>query len=200
MNQNRDSKKYKIIEFIKTPLGAVVVLVTMVFVVLLVCITILKLNERSANEDYYWYSELDPASGTEVWFGPPTGGDGTDGIIYAGFGDDVIGNGVTPEQYAVFRDAVKEYAGLNNIELKRISYVKDSFKLEKSYVFRFDIVLNVDGVRLGVVIDSSAGWKDINGMFVKLLDENGTEVYKLNINSNNICDYITSCDKYDGEV
>ena len=60
-------------------------------------------------------------------------------------------------------------------------------------MFKFDIVLNIDEIKLGVVIDSSVGWKNINGMFVKLLDDGGEEVFRLNIDSNNICDYVTSC-------
>lgn len=190
--QNRDSGKYKLLEFIKSPLGAILVLGIVVLLVLLVAVTIMKISESSINDDYYWYSEVDPASGTEVWFGSPTGGDGVDEITYAGF-DTVLSNGVTPAQYSVFRDAVKEYAELNDIELKRISYVKDSYRLQASYVFRFDIVLNIDGIKLGVIIDSSAGWKNINGMFVKLLDDSEEEVFRLTIDDSNICNYVTPC-------
>lgn len=190
--QNRDSGKYKVLEFIKSPLGAILTLGIVVLLALLIAVTVMKVSEGSVNNDYYWYSEVDPASGTEVWFGSPTGGDGADEVTYAGF-DTVLDGGVTPEQYLVFRDAVKKYAELNDIELKRISYVKDSYKLQASYVFKFDIVLNIDEIKLGVVIDSSVGWKNINGMFVKLLDDGGEEVFRLNIDSNNICDYVTSC-------
>lgn len=177
----------------------VILLAVIVIVVLLVVLIVLSIAEINKPEDtYYQYSEYDPASETEIWFGAPTGaGPNNDKVVFAGVYEGLISKGVTPEQYVVFLDAFNKFSETSELDFYRVSYLKDSFELKGSYVFTFDVVLNVDETLLKVVIDSSAGWKNIEGMFVTISNENGEELFRLTVTEDNVCDYRTPCKNVD---
>lgn len=192
----KDNKFEKLKSMIRNP---VILLAMIIITVLLVVLIVLSINVINRPEDpYYQYSEYDSASQTEVWFGAPTGaGPNNDKIVFAGVYEGLISKGVTSEQYLVFLDAFNKYAELNKPDLYRVSYLKDSFELKGSYVFAFDVVLNVDETKMKVIIDSSTGWKNIEGMFVALFSENGDELFRLIVNEENVCDYRSPCKNFD---
>lgn len=194
---SQDNKFQRIKEFFKSPLGLSLILIIALLFIVLIALSIAKTTSDD-DSDYYWYSEIDPASGEEIWFGSPTDGNaGMGEVRYAGFDESIIAGGVTAEQYRIFQSAVENYASENDITLTRVSYLKDSYHLKASYVFEFKIVLNVDQETLQVTLDSSAGWKNILGAFVTLTNESGQEVYKLVIDETILCDYQTFCELED---
>lgn len=192
----KDNKFEKLKSMMRNP---VILLAVIVVAILLIVLIVLSIAEINKPEDtYYQYSEYDPASGTEVWFGAPTGaGPNNDKVVFAGVYEGLISKGVTPEQYVVFLDAFNKFSETSELDFYRVSYLKDSFELKASYVFAFDVVLNVDETLLKVVIDSSAGWKNIEGMFVTISNENGEELFRLTVDENNICDYRNPCKNFD---
>lgn len=187
----------RFVTFIKTPFGAMIVIGVFVVLVALIIASIIRLNEN--NEEGLYYSEEDPASGTTIYYGPPTGGE-QNPYRTVGFEDALLANGMTSNQYYVFLSAVEKYAKENEITLTRVSYLKDSYSLADSYVFDFKIVLNIDRMTLKVRVDSSKGYKNIMGMVVTLWNEDGEEVYKLKVTNENICDYSGYCNDYDGDA
>lgn len=195
-----DDKILRIKEFIKSPIGAGLSLVIILVLIGLIVATIIGTDGGKYDEDYYWFAEMDPASGREIWFGSPTNGKAVDPVRYVGFDKSLIDNGVTPEQYLIFRSAIEKYAEENGIELSRVSYLKDSYSLKASYVFDFKIVLNIDQKTLHIILDSSTGWKNILGASVTIMDENGEELYKLVVDETNLCDYQTPCELIDDGV
>lgn len=184
------SQKSKFRELITTPAGALVVL--LIFA-LLVALVIMSFN-RLAKPSTKLTSELDPASGEYVVYGPPTGGELSE-FEKVGF-DNILQKGMTGNLFDVFIFAVKDYAEQNDVEIKRLSYVKDSLDIPKPYVFDYGVVYNVDQTALKVRVDSSAGWKNILGMKITFWDENDKEVYHLEIDENNVCDF-RECVLYD---
>ena len=195
----KNDKLEKFKSMMKNP---VILLAVIIIAILFIILIVLSINMINKPEDtYYQYSEYDPASETEVWFGAPTGaGPNNDKIVYAGTYEGLISKGVTPEQYTVFLDAFNKFAETNKPDLYRVSYLKDSFELKASYVFSFDVVLNVDETKVKVIIDSSAGWKNIEGMYVAIFSEDGNELFRLTVNEENVCDYRTPCKNVDDGV
>ena len=182
--------KNRVIEFLREP---IILIMILIIVVLAIVLVIVSVTNRDNSDDRY-YSEVDPASGETVYYGPSTGGDDSK-FQMIGFEEGLIANGMTSDQFFVFKDAITKYAEDNKIDLTRVSYVKNSFNLASSYVFDFSIALNIDETILKVRVDSSKGWKNILGMTVVFWDENGNEIYKISVNDDNICDYLTWCEK-----
>ena len=183
------------LELLKQPF----VLITLFVIVVLAIILIIASVNNVSNVDDRYYSEVDPASGETVYFGPSTGGESNE-FQMIGFEEGLIANGVTSEQFFVFKDAIANYAKENNLSLTRVSYVKESFSLVKSYVFDYSIALNIEEIVLKVRIDSSKGWKNILGMTVTFWNEDGEEVYRNEITDENICNYLTWCENLEDDV
>lgn len=172
--------------------GIVAIVIIVILTIVLVGICLDRFGEHGdIDDDNYYY---DPASKTRVNILPTTNGDAEEGEpTYVGL-EVLIRSGMTAEQYNVFKDVVKKYAKENNIDLQRVSYLKDSYSLGGLYVFDFIVVLNVDETTLKVRVDSSQGFKDIVGMKVYLWNQKGEEVYYFEVDDNNKCDYLSSCE------
>ena len=172
--------------------GIVAIVIIAVLTIVLVGICLDWFGGRSdVDDDSYYY---DPASKTYVNIMPTTNGNAEEGEpTYVGL-EILIRSGMTAEQYNGFKDVIKKYAKNNNIELQRVSYLKDSYSLGGLYVFDFIVVLNVDETALKVRVDSSQGFKDIVGMKVYLWNQKGEEVYYFEVDDNNKCDYLSSCE------
>ena len=188
MVSNKNQEKLKEFgEWLVSPLGLLVMAVAIIGIIL-ICISISMIQRSiSEQEDTWSYEEYDPASETMVTFMAPTT-DAEQGPMYVGF-EVLMQNGVTGEQFELFKDAVSGYAASKDMELSRVSYVKDSYKLDASYVFDFKIVLNIDQETLKVRIDSSAGWKDIIGAKVELWNEIREKLYEIEITEDNVCEH-----------
>ncbi len=184
----QNNKKEKIISFIKSPFFVAACL----FLIILIGLIIVSIiNNKTSMENGVYY-EYDPASQEEVAFGPPTGAGIAVGPTYVGFSA-VLNNGMTADQYTVFRSAVEKYAELEGIQLERVSYLKDSYNLAGLYIFDFDIVLNIDETLLKARVDSSKGWKNVYGMVVKFWNSENEEVYNYELLDENICKEYESC-------
>ncbi|MBR3132410.1 hypothetical protein IKG33_03325 [Candidatus Saccharibacteria bacterium] len=161
--------------------------------ILIVLIILVIISISSSFEDSYDYEsqiqyEYDSASDTTITFLPETNGHSEEALFVA------MENVNAPNTHLrVFQDAIEKYAKENGIDLFRVSYLKDSYKLETSFVFNFKVVLNIDQITLGVVMDSSAGQRNVLGMTVKLYDEEGNEIYTFKVDENNVCDYKYPC-------
>ena len=189
-------KNNKLKDALKNPFILGMVLVVMVIFIILIIVSIIKMNNKAAPE-LTFPSEYDPASEETIYFYPNTSGEPMPKIIWVGLFDNLTNNGVTVPQYQIFQSAIEKYADSINYDLFRVSYLKDSYSLKDSYVFDFKVVLNIDKKTLGVEINSSTGWQNIMGMFVKITDEDGKEVYRLTIDKSNICDYQKRCELVD---
>ena len=191
--KNRKSVK----DYICSPLGGVVIIIIIVLIIVL--LVELAVSRRFSTDDSitgdieggYSY-QYDPASQTQIGIMPSTNGDSEEEPMYVGL-EVLIQSGMTAEQYSVFKDVMKKYASDNDISLKRVSYLKDSYSLGGLYVFDFTVVLNVNEKALRVRVDSSEGWKNIVGMKVYLWDKNGNEVYLFEVNEENKCNYLEEC-------
>lgn len=178
----------KFIELLRTPVGIAMLLgvIGVVVIIVVFLVTIFSGNTQEPQVP----SEVDPASGEVIYLFPPTDGPYNE-PIFIGFGI-LMKNGMTERQFQLFKDTMNKYAEANNIALIRVSYLKDSYHLKASYVFDFDVVLNVDGEELAVEVDSSKGWKDILGAVVRIWKD-GKEVFSYDVNDSNICDYRDGC-------
>ena len=181
-------KKDRLLELLKTPAGlaAFLCLIGCIAVIIISIIALIS----SSNREPKVPSEVDPASGETIYLFPYTNDPPVE-PMYIGFGV-LSQNGLTPQQFQLFKAAVETFAEKNDITLERVSYLKDSYRLKASYVFDFSIVLNVDGQELAVEVDSSKGWKDIMGAIVTIWQDN-EEVFKLEVNESNICEYRKGC-------
>lgn len=189
------SQNSRLKEFLKSPIGVGITVVLVVFLLLLISLSISHMNNLNRLRELEEIeSEYDEASGEMIYHTRPTNGSGNeDEIRYVGLSGMLLEHGVTPEQYFVFQSAIENYAKENEIDLFRVSYLKDSYSLEKSYVFDFKVVLNADQVTLGVEIDASAGRKEIMSTVVRLFNEKNNEVYALKIDESNVCDFQSPC-------
>ena len=182
------NKENKVIEFLRNPVGLIITL-GVIGCVILIVVSIVNLFKTGSHEPSV-PTEVDPASGETIYLFPMTDGPSSESM-YIGF-ELLAKNGMTEYQFKLFKDAVSNYAAENGILLERVSYLKDSYKLKASYVFDFKIVLNVDGEELAVEVDSSKGWKDILGAVARIWKD-GVEVYRLEVNDTNVCDYRQGC-------
>ena len=147
-------------------------------------------GQSDVKDDSFFY---DPASRTYVNTMPATNGDdGLDEPVYVGL-EVLIRSGMTAAQYNVLKAALKGYAAENDINLKRVSYLHNSYSLAGLYVFDFSVVLNVDDLVLKVRADSSQGLKDILGMKVFMWNEAGEEVYYYEVGEGDKCQYLDEC-------
>ena len=181
-------KDNKLLSLLRTPLGWILILCAF-GCILLIVVSFTNLFLESKHEPEV-PSEVDPASGEIIYLFPPTN-DPPDGPIYIGF-NTLFKNGMTDKQFRLFKNAVEGYAQARGLTLDRVSYLKNSYYLKASYVFRFSIVLNIDSEELAVEVDSSKGWKDILGATATIW-RNGEEVYSLSVDENNVCDYRQGC-------
>ncbi|MBR3115680.1 hypothetical protein IKF30_00405 [Candidatus Saccharibacteria bacterium] len=187
VNVHNKEKLKEFGEWLVSPFGIIVIAAVAIGLILLV-VSINLVYKTIRDSDAEWsYEEYDPASDTTFEMVAPTN-DESDEALYVGF-ELLLQNGVTRDQFALFKDAVSGYAESKNMELTRVSYLKDSYKLEASYVFDFKIVLNIDQETLKVRIDSSVGWKDIMGAKVELWNEIREKLYEIEITEDNICEY-----------
>lgn len=194
-NEKEDFKSW-----LTSSVGRVSIITGAVILVIVVILTVLSIKSviRGMDSGSEWeYTEYDPASDTMiVWMSSTS--DESGGPRYVGT-EILIDNGMTEQQYRLFKEAIESYAREKGIELTRISYLKDSYKLATSYVFDFRVVLNVDQETLKVRLDSSVGWKDIMGAKVYLWDENGKELKTIEVTEDNICEYVGDVEcGYDG--
>lgn len=182
------NKENKVIEFLRNPVGLLLVLgaIGCVILVIVSIINLFKVNKHEPSVP----TEVDPASGETIYLYPMTDGPSNE-PAYIGLGF-LAKNGMTESQFKLFKNAISNYAAENGILLERVSYLKDSYKLKASYVFDFKVVLNIDGEELAVEIDSSKGWKDILGAVARIWKD-GVEVYTLEVNETNVCDYRQGC-------
>ena len=187
---SQDDKKERLLSFVKSPISVAIVLIMIIFIILIIITVIRNRNFPNAEGVYY---EYDPASQEEVAFGPPTGAGIVEGPTYVGFSA-VLNNGMTADQYKVFRSTIEKYAELNDIHLTRVSYLKDSYSLAGLYKYDFDIVLNINELTLKVRTDSSKGWKNVFGMVVTIWNADGEEVYKYELLDEKVCKEYESCE------
>ena len=185
-----ERNKNKLSELLLSPIGLFGLVILVVVIILIVASVIRMVTERPDDQTTY---EYDPASQTEIAWMPITDGDDKELPIFVGF-TDLINNGMTATQMNVFKDAIKKYAASNDMVLERVSYLKDSYVLAASYVFDFEVVLNIDGATVKVRADSSKGWKNILGMVVTLRDEDDNKLYELKVDEKNFCEYYGNCD------
>ena len=136
--------------------------------------------------------EYDPASQTNITILPVTNGVDENEIRFVGM-EKVIDLGVPLWHWTVFQSVVEEYAKKNEIDLFRVSYLKDSFKLVRSYVFDFKVVFNIDQQTISARIDASENRLDIMGSIYVLSDESGKELYRFVVDETNICRFDGSC-------
>lgn len=192
MNKKTEKKLKEFGEWLVSPLGTIVAVVILIAIILVVVSVNLVRKTIIDGEAEWLYEEYDPASDTIMKVMAPTN-DESDGPDYVGF-NVLFDNGVTSAQFALFKDAVSGYAASKEMELTRVSYLKDSYSLAASYVFDFKVVLNKDQETLKVRIDSSAGWKDVMGAKVELWNENGDLVFELSVDDSNICNYFSDAE------
>lgn len=187
MNKARKEKMKSFGEWLVSPFGVFVGL-TIVVAIVLIILSIGLIRRSILEQESEWsYEVYDPASDTTIVMMAPTNDRGS-GPDYVGF-NVLLDNGMTGTQFALFKSAVEQYAKNKEMELSRVSYLKDSYKLAASYVFDFSVVLNVDQETLKVRLDSSAGWKDIFGAKLQLWDEAGNIVSEIEVNDDNVCNY-----------
>ena len=182
------NKESKILELLRTPPGLAIAFCCVGFIVVITFLLIRSLSGQTHKPEVP--SELDPASGETLYLYPYTD-DPPNGPAYIGF-ETLSKNGLTPSQFQVFKKTIESYAKENSIDLTRVSYLKDSYKLRASYVFDFKIVLNIDETELKVEVDSSKGWKDVLGAKVTIW-QGDIEVYAFEVTDNNICDFRDVC-------
>jgi hypothetical protein len=159
----QNNRKEKIRESVKNP----------VFMVALVTVTVFALavfyylSKQGDDFRYEYEITADPASGESVYTDnaePEENGS----ELFIGFGK-LLNAGLTTEQDAFLRAAVKKYASDTNTELERVSYLKDSLRIPAMGVFEFTLVLNKDEEIIDVVYDCSetSGRKSSSVVFSK---------------------------------
>lgn len=191
---SQGSKIDKVKEFLRTPVGLGLALLVMLLIGALVFFSVKRMTGGGRNDsEEATEAFFDEVSGEYVRIYPPTDGVANDKVIYVGFSE-LTRNGVSADLYSLFRSVIQEYASENGIDLVRVSYVKGSYRLVASYVFDFEVVLNENGERLAVRLDSSKFKKNAYGASVILRDENGETVYELSVDESNQCKYLQRCD------
>lgn len=180
-----------------SPIGIIVMAVVVIFVIL-IGVSIRMIHNTTLDQEASWVKEeYDPASDTTIQILPQTT-DAPQGPRYVGF-ELLMDNGITEDLLSLLKGAINTYAANENMELERVSYLKDSYKLVDSYVFDFSVVLNIDKKTIKVRLDSSVGWKNILGAKVQLTDEAGNEVVAVEVTEDNICKFIEDIEcGYDG--
>lgn len=198
MTTQQNKEKLKDIgRWFASPVGIVVMVVIVMFLVL-IGVSAKMIRDATLNHEASWVEEeYDPASDTMIQVLPQTT-DAPQGPRYVGF-ELLMDNGITGDLISLLKGAINTYATNENIELSRVSYLKDTYKLIDSYVFEFSVVLNVDQNTLKVRLDSSAGWKNILGAKVQLTDTMENEVLAIEVTEDNICQYTEEVEcGYDG--
>lgn len=193
MNGRRESK---IIDFIKSPFGAGALIVLLVFVALIIVSIVVNKSSQTTitySNEYGVTSEYDPASETIIMNLPPTNGEPLDEEATYVATYKVVGSGVPVQHWVVFKSVIEKFAKDNDIDLFRVSYLHDSYKLAAIYVFDFKVVLNIDQQTIGVRIDASKNRKDILGSVYTLSDEAGNELYRFEVTEENKCQFDGGC-------
>ena len=139
-------------------------------------------------------TEYDQASGE--YFDNITATNGEGEVAYVGM-DSLLNLGLSPQQFNALTDALASYAKKSNINLFRVSYVKNSFSVPQSYIFNFQVVLNVDQNNLKIVMDSTAGYGILYGLKIYFYSESGDQVFDYIIIGDLACDKYNICDSSD---
>jgi len=160
----------KLIELIKQHKIATAVAVY-VLLMLIVVVTVIIVSQTSNRVGVIG---TDPASQMPITTGPETNAAAPVGIDYYGFGE------LTSRRSSAWvqgvRAVIELYAREHNIELSRVSMVKDSFYsegLQAESVDHFRIVLNVDRQEMNVSISMRQSFIDIG-----LYDLDNVRVYQ----------------------
>jgi hypothetical protein len=121
--------------------------------------------------------EIDSASTEELLISDYKGDDGPPGVLYVGFEQLMDDELLDDDVFTAAMTVIEEYAQTNDIELARISYVKDSFIAEYNNareVVKFTVVLNIDQQRFTVRINNPGTFQPE----MILADEMGGVIYE----------------------
>lgn len=190
MQNNRS----KISELFRNPFFIIGVITAVILIAIVAFLFFNHKNQPSTSETTY---EYDPASEEYIANIPPTGGGDSDSnITYVGTAK-LFNYGITTRQFDVVKDALKDFSLQNKFAIYRVSFVKDSIDVPRSYVYNFNLMLNIDQKLIKVTVDSSAGYKTILGLKIFFYDESDQEIYHYIVDDSLACDKYNICDSSD---
>ena len=166
--QSRNNRR--ITELLRSPVGLLVVILVVAALVGLVVMSVMRFTRGNENIE----ASYDAVAEDEVYTAPVTNGrDSAEIVRYIGTFELLMKNGVTPEQYVVFKDAMVGYAEENGVDLKRVSYVEGSFNKTSECLYDMKVVLNEGYGLLDVKIDATTDCGGTKGLKIIINKEQG---------------------------
>lgn len=184
-NITKDGRK-RLLEFIKSPHG---IILSVTIVILFLIFGLLTIIGGNATEPELFYTEHDPASGEEVYFGPETGAE-WDHIYWVGFENGISSHNIDISYMVVIKNIIADYAKKEDITLERVSFLKDSYIRKGFRLYEFAVVLNIDQITLKIRMDLSRDLQNTTqDTDYHIYDESGNEVYSITITGENLCQF-----------
>lgn len=166
-----ENRQYRFEEALRSFLSSrkKVMIVVIVMVVLIIVGVLHAFVTRPGVVRREEVTEVDPASGVVLGDGGQEAEADVDGVLYLGFAD-ISTVKFSENERNFFKLAVKKYAEKNEIELFRVSMLKDSGDFDTDYNHRtFTIVLNRDQETLEteLLMSRMGGFTDLEVIFRK---------------------------------